>query len=101
MFNIAEYAELLRLLEEAAAVEEGLMPNELEMLRSLKTKYVEPSSVDPFDVTALNVMLRNVEIRKGYHFDPKKDAGRVIDLPRADETKNSAGNGGQAPKKGA
>ena len=101
MFNITDYAELLRLLEEAEAVEEGLMPNELEMLRSLKTKYAEPSSVDPFDATALNVILRNVEIRKGYHFDPKKDAGRVIDLPRADDPKNSTGDNGPAPKKGA
>jgi hypothetical protein len=93
MFKITDYVELLRLLEEAEAVEQGLMPNELEMLRSLKAKYAEPLNVDPFDVTGLNVMLRNVEIRKGYNFDPKKDAGRVIDLPRAEDTKNSTGGG--------
>jgi len=93
VFNITDYSELLRLLDEAEAVEEALMPNELEMLRSLKAKYAEPSVVDPFDVTALNVMLRNVEIRKGYHFDSKKDAGRVIDLPRAKGSGKGTGDG--------
>ena len=93
MFNITEYSELLRLLEETEAVERALMPNELEMLRSLKAKYDEPMSVDPFDVTALNVLLRNVEVRKSYRFDPKKDAGRVIDLPRAEDPENGTESG--------
>ena len=53
------------------------------MVRSLKAKYAEPLSPDPFDVTCLEVMRRNVEIRKGYRFDPKRDGGRVIDLPRS------------------
>ena len=34
---------------------------------------------------ALNVMLRNIEVRKDYVFDVKKDTGRVIDLPRKAE----------------
>ena len=88
MFSITEYSELLRLLEETEAVDQALMPNELEMLRSIKAKYAEPMSVDPFDLTALNVMLRNVEVRKAYRFDPKKDPGRVIDLPRAEDPEN-------------
>jgi len=87
MFDITAYAELTRLIEETGAVEDALMPNELEMLHSLKEKYSEPLNPDPFDVTALNVMLRNVEVRKGFHIDPKKDGGRVIDLPRAEEPK--------------
>ncbi len=82
MFDMAAYVEVKRLLDALGAIEARLMPNELEMLRSLKLKYAEPSSPDPFDVTSLEVMLRNVEIRKGYRFDPEKDAGRVIDLPR-------------------
>ena len=82
MFNMAAYVEVKRLLDEIGAIEEGLMPNELEMLRSLKAKYAEPLSPDLFDVTSLKVMLRNVEIRKGYRFDSRKDAGRVINLPR-------------------
>ena len=89
MFNITAYAELTRLIEEAGAVKDALMPNELEMLRSLKDKYAEPLNPDPFDVTALNVMLRNVEVRKGYRIDPRKDGGRVIDLPRSGDAKKS------------
>ncbi len=75
------YVELRRLLRKVEAIEEKLMPNELEILRSLKANYVELLDPDPFDVTSLNVMLRNVEIRKGYRFDPRRDGGRVINLP--------------------
>ena len=88
MFNMAGYVELKRLLTKVKAIEETLMPNELEMLRSLQAKYVEPLNPDPFDVTSLNVMLRNVEIRKGYRFDPKRDGGRVINFPRRGSKKN-------------
>ena len=81
MFNMAGYAEVKRLLGELQAVENKLMPNELEMLRSLNVKYTEPLTPDPFDQTSLNVMLRNVEIRKGYRIEPRKDGGRIINLP--------------------
>ncbi|MCG8562287.1 MAG: hypothetical protein MI824_21010 [Hyphomicrobiales bacterium] len=89
MFNMAAYAEATRLLDALGAVEEKLMPNELEMLRSLRAKYGEPRDPDPFDVTALEVMLRNVEVRKGYRIDPKTDGGRVIDLPRVGPRKKT------------
>lgn len=82
MVALAAFATLRGLIEEAEAVEESLTPNEREMLRSLRSKYAAPAGVDPFDRTALEVMLRNVEIRKGYDFDPHRDSGRVIDLPR-------------------
>ena len=87
MFNMAGYAEVKRLLEELQAVEKRLMPNELVMLRNLKAKYIEPLTPDSFDQTSLNVMLRNVEIRKGYRFDPRKDGGRIIDLPHIGASK--------------
>ena len=89
MFDMTGYVELKRLLTKLEAIEEKLMPNELEMLRSLKAKYVEPLNPDPFDVTSLNVMLRNVEIRKGYRFDPRRDGGRVITLPRKGVSKKN------------
>ncbi len=89
MVDMTGYAELKRLLTQVEAIEEKLMPNELEMLRSLQAKYVEPLNPDPFDVTSLNVMLRNVEIRKGYRFDTKKDGGRVINLPRRGVSKKN------------
>jgi hypothetical protein len=87
MFDMTGYAELKRLLTKVEEIEEKLMPNELEMLRSLKAKYDDPLSPDPFDVTALNVMFRNVEIRKGYRFDSRRDGGRVINLPRTGGSK--------------
>ena len=89
MFDMTGYAELKRLLTKVEEIEDKLMPNELEMLRSLKAKYDGPLSPDPFDVTALNVMFRNVDIRKGYRFDPRKDGGRVINFPRQGETKKN------------
>ena len=85
MFNLINYADVKRLLGELETLEDQLMPNELEMLHNLCDKYAEPITIDPFDATALNVMLRNIKVRKGYAFDVKKDAGRVIDLPRKAE----------------
>lgn len=87
MVELAAFVALQRLIEQADAVEESLMPNEREMLHSLRAKYLVPIDVDPFDATALEVILRNVEVRKGYDFDPRKDGGRVIDLPRTGDKK--------------
>ena len=87
MVELVAHVALLRLIEAAEAVEESLMPNEREMLHSLRAKYLVPIDVDPFDATALEVILRNVEVRKGYDFDPRKDGGRVIDLPRTGDKK--------------
>ena len=87
MVDLAAHVALQRLIEAADAVEESLMPNEREMLHSLRAKYRAPIDVDPFDATALEVILRNVEVRRGYDFDPRKDGGRVIDLPRTGDKK--------------
>ena len=87
MVELVAHVALQRLIEAAEAVEESLMPNEREMLHSLRAKYLVPIDVDPFDATALEVILRNVEVRKGYDFDPRKDGGRVIDLPRTGNKK--------------
>ena len=70
------------MLDRAAGVEDKLLPNELEMLHSHDAKYAEPLDSDPFDLTVLEVTLRNVEVRKGYRIYVKKDAPRVIDTPR-------------------
>ena len=81
MFNMAGYAALKSLIDEVGALDQQLMPNELETYRSLAVKYAEPVSPDATDVTCLEVILRNVQIRRGYDFDPATDGGRVIDLP--------------------
>ena len=82
MFNMAAYAQFKHLIDEVGEAGDSLMPNELETYRSLVMKYAEPLSPDPIDVTCLDVILRNIEIRRGYDFDPATDGGRVIDLPR-------------------
>ena len=82
MFDMARHVEIKRLLEQLAEVEDKLLPNELEMVHSLAAKYDEPGHGDFDDVTCLEVILRNVEVRKGFKFDTKRDAGRVIDMPR-------------------
>lgn len=82
MFDMARHVEAQRLLEQIEAVEDQLLPNELEMVRSLKAKYAEPNHSDFDDVVVLEVVLRNVEIRKGYRIDARKDAPRNYDLDR-------------------
>ena len=74
MFNMTKYVEVQDRLAELATLEDELMPHEVEMLHELKAKYAEPVDPDPFDMTALDVLRRNVEIRKGYRIDPKADA---------------------------
>ena len=85
MVKLVAYAEFKAMLARAVELEGALLPNEVEMLHSLSAKYREPLDLDPFDVTALEVILRNVEIRKGYRLDVKKDPAKVIDLPRMKE----------------
>ena len=82
MVNLANHAEVLKLLAEAEALAADLTPNEQEMLSHLKSKYAVPDHGDFDDKICLEVMLRNVAIRKGYAIDPKRDAARAIDVTR-------------------
>jgi hypothetical protein len=91
MPKLSELAEVTRLLERLAAVEEALTPNERELFHSLKAKYEAPGpgagSFD--DRTCLEVMLRNVEIRRGYGLDPQDTVGPIVDLPRKDDAEDA------------
>ncbi len=82
MVNLAYRAEVLELLSELESVAAELTANELEMLSHLKSKYAAPGRGDFDDRICLEVMLRNISIRRGYGIDPKRDANRVIELPR-------------------
>ncbi len=82
MVNLANHAEVLKLLAEAEVLAADLTPNEQEMLSYLKSKYATPDLGDFDDKICLEVMLRNVAIRKGYTMDPKSDAARVIEVTR-------------------
>ncbi len=81
-FNLAAYAGFKERLDAIAVIEGQLIPNELETYRSLALKYADPVTPNPTDVACLDVIARNVEIRKNYNFDSKTDGGRVIDMPR-------------------
>ncbi len=82
MFDLVRFAEMTRLIEEVGAVEGRLAPNELEMYRTLKARYAEAGAVDDHDATCLEVILRNIGIREAHGLDARRDAMRVIDLPR-------------------
>jgi hypothetical protein len=82
MVNLANHAEVLKLLAEAEALAADLTPNEQDMLSHLKSKYAVPDHGDFDDKICLEVMLRNVAIRRGYASDPKGDTNRVIEVTR-------------------
>ena len=82
MVNLAYHAEVLKLLAEVEAMAADLTPNEREMLSHLRSKYAVPDPGDFDDKICLEVMLRNVAIRRGYAMDPKRDAARVIEVTR-------------------
>ena len=69
MSNILRLAEVTALLERIAPLEEELLPNERQMVRSLRDKYRQPGVTDFDDARCLEVILRNHEIRKGFATD--------------------------------
>ena len=85
MPKLSELAEVMGLLDRLAAVEEELTPNERELFHSLKAKYGAPGTGSFDDKVCLEVMLRNVEVRRGYGLEPQDTVGRIIDLPRKED----------------
>ncbi len=79
--NLVEHAEILDLLGQLDAIADALTSNEREMFAHLKAKYEMPGKSDFDDKICLEVMVRNVGIRKGLDMKPA-EATRVIDLPR-------------------
>ncbi len=82
MPKLIDLVQVNRLLDQLAAVEEKLTPNERELFHTLKVKYREPGATSFDDKTCLEVMLRNVEIRRGYGLEPQDTVGRIVELPR-------------------
>ena len=81
MVNLAHYAEIKTLLDEVAVLADQLSPNERELFHTLATRYEEPVTGTFDDKTCLEVMLRNVDLRKGYGLKAS-DATRRVDLGR-------------------
>ena len=82
MVKLAQIAQISQLIEQVETVADRLTPNELEMFHHLKSKYAEPVQGHFDDATCLEVILRNVAIRREYAHSPQSAAGRRIDLPR-------------------
>lgn len=82
MFDITAYAGIRRLLDAVENVADSLRPNELETYRELAVKYAEPLQPDATDSICLEVILRNVEIRKAYRPEPECGPDRVIEPVR-------------------
>ncbi len=81
MVNLAHYAEIKSLLDEVVGLADQLSPNERELFHTLAARYEEPVTGTFDDKTCLEVMLRNVELRKGYGLKAS-DATRRVDLER-------------------
>lgn len=81
MVNLAHYAEIKTLLDDVAACADDLSPNERELFHTLAARYEEPVTGSFEDKTCLEVMLRNVALRKGYGMKAS-EATRRVDLAR-------------------
>ena len=81
MLDLANRAQVLELLEICEKQKDKLTANEFEMLSQLKLKYnsVDEGSFD--DKTCLEVMLRNIGIRKSLNMN-KNQATRIIDVEK-------------------
>jgi len=84
MVNLANYAEIKALLDEVSGLADQLSPNERELFHTLATRYEEPVTGTFDDKTCLEVMLRNVALRKGYGLKAS-EATRRVDLQRKPE----------------
>jgi len=82
MPDLVRSVEVAGLLEELSALEAELLPAERELMRDLAAKYAEPCSGDFDDVMCLQVIQRNVKIRRGYAPEAGPDSQRAIQRKR-------------------
>ena len=84
MVDLANRAQVLELLAECENQKDQLTANEFEMFSQLKSKYNEADEGSFDDKICLEVMLRNIGIRKSVNMN-KDEATRVIDVERSPE----------------
>ena len=82
MTDLARYAQVRHLIDKIDAVEAELTENERKLVGELRRDHADPAHDDAWAVTALETVLRNVGIRKGFAIDPKSHIPREIELPR-------------------
>ena len=73
MTNLLRHTEVTALLERLAPLENQLLPNERQMVQALRDKYAQPGVTDFDDARCLEVILRNLEIRKGFETDSEEN----------------------------
>jgi hypothetical protein len=82
MVDLARHVHVTTLFEDIKAVEGDLTANELEMVRHLHEKYADPGHSDFDDAHVLEVILRNVGIRKGFDIDARNHTPRAVEMER-------------------
>ncbi len=81
MSELVDHEQVLHLLSECAAVKSQFTANEYEMYSHIKEKYEKQSDGSFDDKICLEVMLRNISIRKDLALD-KNDITRVINVEK-------------------
>ena len=81
MVDLVQFVEIKSLIDLVSARADELSPNERELFQTLVSRYEEPVDGTFDDRTCLEVMLRNMELRKGYGMKGR-EATRRVDLPR-------------------
>ncbi|MGK0270332.1 MAG: hypothetical protein ACI88H_000975 [Cocleimonas sp.] len=81
MLDLANRAQVLELLEECELQKNDLTANEFEMFSQLKSKYNAADEGSFDDKICLEVMLRNIGIRKSMNMN-KKEATRIIEVKK-------------------
>lgn len=66
MVNLSHYAGIKTLLDEVSGIAEELSSNERELFHTLAARYTEVTTGSFEDKTCLEVMLRNVKVRRSY-----------------------------------
>jgi len=79
--DLANRAQVLELLERCELQKDQLTSNEFEMFSQLKSKYKSSDEGSFDDKICLEVMLRNVGIRRSVNMD-KNEATRIIDVEK-------------------
>ncbi len=81
MMDLANRAQVLALLETCESQKDQLTANEFEMFSQLKSKYREADEGSFDDKICLEVMLRNIGIRKSVNMN-KNQATRIIEVDK-------------------
>ena len=81
MPELENHEQVVQLLSECAAIKGQFTANEFEMYSHIKEKYEKESEGSFDDKICLEVMLRNISIRKDLAID-KNDITRVIDVEK-------------------